>query len=149
MYLPLLLDPQIKAELENLTENGTLPPPGVVQTLTENLIATEGGYFVKSLSLTSLLENYHAVFPEEYERERLRLRRRVFPEATDYQPILDTRLRTILFDILPHFSGSGAGAAAGSEPSRSLNIWRLMPQSRRAGQIPGIGCGSGSCPCGR
>jgi len=103
VYMPLLFDPHIKAELEFLAGQGALPPPGVVETISENLIYTDGGYFIKSLSLASLVDNYQAVFPEEYERERLRLSRYVLPDTFAYQPLLDIKLKTILFDILPHF----------------------------------------------
>jgi hypothetical protein len=115
-YLPLLLDPQIKAELDNLTGSGAPPLPGTIQTLSENLTAAAGAYFVKSLSLNSLVENYPAVFPEEYERERLSLRSQVFPGALSFQPLLDHRLRTILFDILPHFLSSRRHGRVGPVP---------------------------------
>ena len=103
VYVPLLYDPQIKAELEFLAGKQALPPPGVIETIATNLIYTDGGYFIKSLSLASLVENYPAVFPEEFERERLRLIRHILPDGFAYQPPLDAKLKTILFEILPHF----------------------------------------------
>jgi hypothetical protein len=109
VYLPLLFDPPIKAELDNLTGPAAPPPPGVVQALTENLMSAAGGYFVKSLSLSSLVDNYPAVFPEEYQQERRRFQSQVFPEAPACRPLLDGRLQAILFDILPHFLHSRQG----------------------------------------
>jgi hypothetical protein len=101
VYLPVLLDPPIQAELDNLAGPG--PPPGKVQPPTENLLAAAGGYFVKALWLNSLVDNYAAVFPEEYEQAYRRFYHQVCPPAPACQPLLDTRLQTILFDILPHF----------------------------------------------
>jgi hypothetical protein len=109
LFVPLLFDPDIEAELEFLTGNGVLPPPGVVETITDNLLYAYGAYFVKSLSLDSLVENFPAVFPEEWERERLRLRHQVSPQAYAYRQPLDTKLKIILFDILPHFFRSQRG----------------------------------------
>ena len=91
LYVPLLFDPDIEAELELLAGPGALPPPGVIETISENLIYAYGGYFIKALSLASLVDNYPAVFPEEYERERVRLRNYVLPENFAYQPLLDAK----------------------------------------------------------
>jgi hypothetical protein len=74
-----------------------------METITDKVLYVNGDYFVKSLSLDSLVENSPAVFPEECQRERLRLRRQVFPQAEAYRRLLDARLKTILFDIVPHF----------------------------------------------
>lgn len=103
LYVPLLFDPQIEAELALPADAGPSQSPGVVATKHHHLLCVDGDYFIKSLSLASLVDNYPAVFPEECERERLRLRRLIFPEGYLPQPLLNTRLRTILFDILPHF----------------------------------------------
>jgi len=96
VYVSLLFDPQIEAELASLVGAGGA-------TSADQLLSVDGDYFIKSLSLASLVENFPVVFPEEWERERLRFRSSVFPEVSLYQPPLDTRLKTILFQILPHF----------------------------------------------
>jgi hypothetical protein len=103
VYVPLLYDPQLQAEMDFLAGKQALPPPGVIETIATNVIYTDGGYFIKSLSLASLVENYPAVFPEEFESERLRLIRHILPDGVSYQPPLDTKLKTILFEIFPHF----------------------------------------------
>jgi hypothetical protein len=103
VYVPLLFDPQIEGELALLTGAEVSPPPGGVVTITDKLLFVDGDYFIQSLSLASLVENFPVVFPEEWERARLRLRRFVIPGASLYQPYLDARLKTILFEILPHF----------------------------------------------
>ena len=93
IYVPLLFDAEIEAEVSNLTGEAATPVPGVVESYDELLLWVEGHYFIKSLSLNSLVENYPAAFPEEYERQNLQLRQRIFPEALAYQPPLDARLK--------------------------------------------------------
>jgi hypothetical protein len=100
MYQPLLFDAQVEEEIKNLTGAAAT---GVVDNCSELLFEVEGQYFIKSLSLNSLVENYPAAFPEEYDRQSSRLRQRIFPEARGYRLLLDNRLKTILFEILPHF----------------------------------------------
>ncbi|MBM4289008.1 MAG: hypothetical protein FJ135_12865 [Deltaproteobacteria bacterium] len=100
VYAPLLFDPQIKAELGFLAAD---PGSGGACGLSETLIQVDGSYFVRSLSLKSLVANYRVVFPEEYERKRQWLLKDLVQIDFDYQPPLDEKLATILFAILPHF----------------------------------------------
>jgi hypothetical protein len=103
IYVPLLLDAQIEAEVGNLTGAGAATGPGAVESFDDLLVRIDTHYFIKSLSLDSFVENYPAAFPEAYEQRSLRLRQRISPGALTYQQPLDARLRTILFEILPHF----------------------------------------------
>jgi hypothetical protein len=104
VYVPLLFDREVEAELKVPVGAGVLPPPGGVETKTDDvLLYADGGYFVKSLSLHSLVENYPVVFPEECERERQHLREKVFHGISACGPLLDTRLKTIILEIIPQF----------------------------------------------
>jgi hypothetical protein len=96
MYLPLLFDAQVEEEVRNLTGEAA-------DRDGELLLEVEGRYFIRSLSLNSLVENYPAAFPGEYERRSAQLRQQIFPEALTSRPPVDDRLETILFEILPHF----------------------------------------------
>jgi hypothetical protein len=103
------------------------------------LLCLEGGYFIQSLSLASLVRNLQAVFPEEWEQQRLRLRRSVFPGSSLYEPPLNAKLETILYHILPHFLKSSRDPRrprAGANPV----LARLAPKIPVAsGQPPPAG----------
>ena len=103
VYLPLLFDAQMEAEVRSPAGQAAVSGPGVMDSYGELLLWTEGQFFIRSLSLNSLVENYPAAFPGEYDRQSSQLRQRIFPEARGYRPPLDARLKTILFEILPHF----------------------------------------------
>jgi hypothetical protein len=122
-------------------------------TSADQLLSMDGDYFIKSLSLASLVENFPVIFPEEWERERLRLRRSVFPEVSLYQPPLNARLKTILFEILPHFlrpqrdpRRQKVGAAIilaqlaarmSGNPGKTALVDRLQGQETILGQVLG------------
>jgi hypothetical protein len=124
LYMPLLFDPHIKAELEFLTGKGARPPRPAAAPLSDNLIQADGRYFIKSLRLDSLVDNCQAVFPEEYERERHRLLKDVLAVTLEYQPPLDAKLETILFDILPHFLRQRRGLRR--EPVDAASVLALL-----------------------
>lgn len=102
LYVPLLLDPSIAAEWEDHAggaaspgpAGGPLPPP---------LRALAGKPFVLAMTLASLAASYQAIHPASYEELRRSCLGK-FPDAAmeeDVSP--DLKLRTIIFEILPHF----------------------------------------------
>ncbi len=103
IYAPLLYDAQIEAEVKDLTEETAWPAAGGREAWDGTLLWVDGDLFVKTLRLNSLVDNYQAAFPEEYEQQRDQLRQSFFPEAAAYQPLVNARLKTILFEVLPHF----------------------------------------------
>ncbi len=102
VYLPLLLDPAIVCDLEShppgklpSSDNGTGAEPLIIEV--------QGSPFIRTVSLTSLLEQYAVIRPEVYEA-----RRRALLEETgatgDPEPVFpDRKLAVILFQVLPHF----------------------------------------------
>ncbi len=103
IYAPLSYDAQIEAEVKDLTEETAGPAAGGREDWDGTVLWVAGKVFVKTLRLNSLVDNYQAAFPEEYEQQRDHLRQSFFPEAAVYQPLVNDRLKTILFEILPHF----------------------------------------------
>jgi hypothetical protein len=103
IYVPLKFDLQIDMEVKTLAGEAAALQTEVLEKTGEVLLSVNGNYFVKSLSINCLVENYPAAFPEEFEKNRLQLRQHVFPEAVIYHPPLDPRVTIILFEILPHF----------------------------------------------
>lgn len=90
IYLPLLFDPDIEREITTPRKPNTL-------------IEVNGKVFVKTLSLQSLLKNYAKIHPDSYEELR-----NTHLEKYCHTPCLegisvDGKLRTILFQIMPHF----------------------------------------------
>jgi hypothetical protein len=101
IYAPLPYDVQIEAEIRDLT--GERAGSGGWEALEGTLLCVDGDIFVKALRLNSLVDNYQAAFPEEYRQQRDHLRQEFFPEAVAYQPLVNPKLKTILFEVLPHF----------------------------------------------
>ncbi|MGI0015460.1 MAG: hypothetical protein ACREBU_18745, partial [Nitrososphaera sp.] len=90
MYVPLLLDPAIEREID-------APRKG------NNLITVNGRRFIKTLSLQSLVENYEKIDTESYEQLRGScLQKYCHPSGLGGISI-SGMLRTILFDVMPHF----------------------------------------------
>lgn len=91
IYLPLLFDPAIEQEVRSSQK-------------TKALVEIDGSYFVKTLNLHSLVENYEKIYPDSYEQLRT-----ACLEKYGHTPGLggisiDEKLRTILFHIMPHFT---------------------------------------------
>lgn len=102
LYLPLLHDPQIAAELNHLTASEHLfradphDPPSVEEY--------SGNTFVKSLHLLSWLENYPLLFPQSLKGFRTAWLQAHAGDAAILQMVnWDETFATILFQILPHF----------------------------------------------
>lgn len=105
IYVPLCFDPEIAAELD-AAKRGAISQQGeanLPKVASGPLLAREGGYFIRSLSLQTLVENYQAVFPEEYEARRTALLREMMVDQRPLKPLVDETLRTILFEVFPYF----------------------------------------------
>lgn len=110
LYLPLLYDPDIAAELAARAGEGmtaaALGVPGEEPSgpaTAAPLLQRNGRYFIQSLSLAALVECYQAVFPEEYERLQKACLREILPLLATCRPVLDVTLQTILFEVFPYF----------------------------------------------
>ncbi len=108
VYLPLLFDPEIEREIQTIfrpekqIENSGQPE-------LKTIIELKGKYFVKALNLHSLLENYEVINAYDYKRLRNDcLRKYQLTDAAD-GIFLDGTLRTILFQVMPHFIRKGRG----------------------------------------
>lgn len=108
IYLPLLLDPQIEKETLTFFRPGR-PPESSRQSDPKTIIQLNGRCFVKTLAIHSLLDNYQAINPYSYKRLRNDCLRKyqLAPEVDDV--FLDQTLRTILFQIMPHFIKKNRG----------------------------------------
>ncbi len=112
LYLPLLFDAEIAAELAARGGEGRAAGDGGACSLEAAnrrpdaaalLLRQDGRYFVQSLSLAALAEHYQTVFPEEYEKLRLALLQEVLSRLRTCTPVLAPELETILFVVLPYF----------------------------------------------
>lgn len=102
VYLPQLLDPSIARDLEALSPGKLAARPA--QTGSDPLvIEARGSYFVRTVSLTSLVEQFASIQPEVWEGLRRALRKEAGnPDDTD-PAFLDSKLAVILFQVLPYF----------------------------------------------
>ncbi|MFP3868239.1 MAG: hypothetical protein ACLFUU_08770 [Desulfobacteraceae bacterium] len=102
IYLPLLFDPEIAREVQN-PEAFSQPPQA------DQLISRGGQLFVKTLNLASLLENYANIHPLPYQELR-RAGLQKFGHDLEINGIsIDSQIRTIIFEVLPHFLRRTAG----------------------------------------
>lgn len=95
--LPLLLDPQVARDLEGLT-------PGDPERLgtPSPVVAAAGRLFTPALRLASLVESCDSLWPEDCREVREALfREAALPPETGL--LLDDKLATIVFGVLPHF----------------------------------------------
>jgi hypothetical protein len=102
LYVPLRLDPSIAAELTG-PPGGTAAPGPAGGPPTPPLMVMAGKPYVQAMSLPSLVANYQAIHPDTYEELRRSCLGKLpqTPMAEEISP--DRKLRTIIFEILPHF----------------------------------------------
>lgn len=88
--LPLLFDPAIEGEIR------TSPRP-------KTLMTVDGRYFIKTLRLHSLAENYERIDAQLYEQVRS-MCLQTYSGMVDLSGIsMSEKLRMILFQVMPHF----------------------------------------------
>jgi hypothetical protein len=108
IYFPLLFDPEINSEIQTIS-----PPENQMEISAQPdsnlLLKLKGKYFVKTLNLHSLLENYEVI--NTYDYQRLRKDCLLKYQLTGEQDtiFLDETLRIILFQVMPHFIRKNRG----------------------------------------
>ncbi len=93
LWLPLLFDPSVAREIEGPARNQLVTQAG-------------GRYFIRTMSLRSLVGSYEALYPNSYEELRRSSLKR-FGWDPPPEPDVSERLQTILFSVLPHFVRRG------------------------------------------
>lgn len=108
IYFPLLFDPEIKNEIQTI-----FPPENQMEISAQPdsnlLINLKGKYFVKTLNLHSLLENYEIINPYDYNRLKNECLMKYRLTGQEDQIFLDETLRLILFQVMPHFIRKNRG----------------------------------------
>lgn len=125
IFLPLLFDPSIAAELR--AANSLKAPHEARGSPTEdNLIVAGGRTFIKTLSLSSLLENFENLHPDAYSQLRKNfLEKNLGSIANKDQIFLDNKLKTIVFQVMPHFLRR-AGRILGEKRTKSEDLLDLI-----------------------
>ncbi len=108
VYLPLLFDPAIAEETQVRCQTGILRANSG-QPESNAMIEHEGRLFVRSLSLHSLLDNYHTIDAYSYELLRNDCLRKYRLTSEGDSILLDGTLRMILFQIMPYFIRQNRG----------------------------------------
>jgi hypothetical protein len=122
LYVPLIFDPSITAELEALLGCASSLDPGPEPTTPVRVIA--GKSYVKAMSLLSLVENYGTIHPEAYEELRRTCLEEYRPTPLGPEISPDPKLSTIIFEILPHFIKMKNGSEPG--PPGPADILKVM-----------------------
>jgi hypothetical protein len=122
LYVPLGLDPDIATELTS-TPGGTASPGPGGGPHTPPLMVRAGTPYLQAMSLASLAANYQAIHPEAYEELRRSCLGK-FPHPPMEEEIApDRKLRTIIFEILPHFIKMKKGREPGQPgPAQVLEV---------------------------
>jgi hypothetical protein len=122
LYVPLRFDPSIAAELEAYPGCASSPDPGPEPTPPLRMMA--GKPYIKAMSLSSLAENYETIHPDAYAELRRTCLEKYRPAHTGPEISNDPKLRTIIFEILPHFIKMKKDRKPGSPPA--ADILKLM-----------------------
>ncbi len=122
LYVPLPFDPSIAAELEAHSGCMASPEPGPEPTPPLRMRA--GKPYVIAISLPSLIENYERIYPEAYADLRRTCLEKYRPVRAGPEISSDSKLRTIIFEILPHFIKMKKGRKPGPPPA--VDILKLM-----------------------
>lgn len=101
LWVPLLFDPEVADEVD-LEEAENLSK-GLAKTPTSLLRRHQGRWFIRSLTLTSLVEQFQAVYPEAAAQVRRDLLQAIEPRRRALRPVVDATVQTILFEVMPYF----------------------------------------------
>ena len=108
IYVPLLLDPEIDRELQaSLVPE--IPPEISEFRNPQTVIQTQGRYFIKTLSLHSLVANYAKINPYSYQQLRRAFMRDYYLTGELGDISIDGTLRTILVKVMPYFIKTSRG----------------------------------------
>jgi hypothetical protein len=134
LYLPLLLDPDVRQESRDLNPQEYLrgqTPGDAPNSLHPPLLAVQGRLYVQAVSAASLVDHFARLFPREHE-DRRRLLREQYSLTADLGGVnLDPKLITIVFHILPHFL-----RREGLFPRRRLGEGEILDLIRERLPIP-------------
>ena len=134
LYLPLLFDPDIHEDCRALVprEYGDGTSSGVApQTAPAAVLAVNCRLFVQAVSVSSLVDNFPKLFPQEHAERRRLLKEQYSLTAELSGLTLDPKLITIVFHILPHFLKRERLA-----PRRRLGEGEVLDLIRERLQIP-------------
>lgn len=96
IYLPLLFDPAIERELH-------------LSPTSKALLRVGGRHFIQSLSLRSLVTSYEKIDPQLYGQVRSTCVQKFSGTLGHGNLPLSEKLRTIIFQVMPHFLRRGRG----------------------------------------
>jgi hypothetical protein len=97
LYVPLLFDPAVEEEIR--TTLGTSRP----KQRMESLLQSDGKYFVKTVSLASLVDNSEKIYKSLYEQVRSTIVQKLPVKLDRSMTPLGWKLITIIFAIMPYF----------------------------------------------
>jgi hypothetical protein len=101
--VPLWFDPSIFAEIQTAA-GSTSQQAARGSPAGDHLLLVNGRHFIKTLSLASLLQHFDTLHPKAYDRLRKVFLEKYLGFTLNREEIsLDDKLKTILFQIVPHF----------------------------------------------
>jgi hypothetical protein len=108
IYFPLLFDPDIGKEIQSIFHSGeTIGQSNGPESKT--VIKLRDNYFVKGFRLYDLVKYYETIDPFSYKRMKNECLRRYQLTRELDGILLDGTLRTILFQVMPHFIRKNKG----------------------------------------
>jgi hypothetical protein len=108
IYFPLLFDPDIEKEIQAVFHSGENIGQ-FNEPESKTVIKIEDNYFVKGFRLDALVKNFEAIDPHSYQTMKNECFRRYQLMREVDGMILDGNLRTILFQVMPHFIKKNKG----------------------------------------
>lgn len=98
IYLPMVFDPAVDKEV-NMGRDGSRASGRAPQ-----LTRSGDKYFLKSLNINSILDNYGKLDPQTYEDLRRNVFNRFLCSLNPASISIDQKLKTIVFQVIPHFA---------------------------------------------
>jgi hypothetical protein len=103
LFVPLLFDPSMATEIQS-AQGLTGQQAARGSPIGDDLLIVNGRHFIKTLSLLSLLEHFDNLHPGAYNHLRNVFLENNFGFILNREEIsLDNKLKTIIFQIMPHF----------------------------------------------
>ena len=130
VYFPLLFDPDIEKEIQTLFHSGeNIGQSNAPES--DNVIKRKNKFFVKGFRIDALIKNYEAIDPRSYQRMKTECLRQyqLLREVDGF--FLDGTLRTILFQVMPHFIKKNKGMNR-----RKLSVEEILDLIREKISIP-------------
>ncbi len=102
MYLPLVYDPSVENEV-GVPSSDWCPGCAAPCKPKPGLLQVQGRYYLKSVRIQSIIDNYKTIDPETYESLRRSVFNRFLRTLSPPGLSIDEKLRAIVFQIMPHF----------------------------------------------